>query len=195
MARRLVLDRSGASAAEFGLVLPMLILLLLGMIDVGRYMWTINRAEKAVQMGVRMAVVTDYVSSAINANYIGACSPALKAGDSIPPGCFSTVTCSRSGTTATCSSGTASTTAFNRVLTRMEAIYPEVVPSNVEVIYSDSGVGYAGNPTGPDVAPLVTVRLSGMTFQPISLFSLASVTLPDVHSSLTFEDGTGSQSN
>ena len=77
----------------------------------------------------------------------------------------------------------------------MDSIYPEISPGDLQVIYSDSGVGYAGDPTGPDVAPLVTVRLSGMRFQPITLFSLASVALPEVRSSLTFEDGIGSQSN
>lgn len=198
MGKRLILDRTGASAAEFALVLPLLILLLLGIIDVGRYMWTLNRAEKAAQMGVRMAVVTDYVSSAINANYVGTTcsgSTALNPGDPIPAGCFSTITCSRTAATASCTSGTANTTAFNRVLSRMEAIYPEIAPGNLRVIYSDSGVGYAGNPSGPDVAPLVTVQLSGMQFHPITLFSLATVSLPAVHSSLTFEDGIGSQSN
>lgn len=195
MSAGLLSDRRGASAAEFGLVLPLLILFVLGIIDVGRYMWTINRAEKAAQMGVRMAVVTDFVSSALNTSYVGACSPALQPGDSIPPGCFSSITCSGTGSAVNCTSGTANVAAFNRVLARMKAIYPEIVAEDFDIEYSDSGIGFAGNPSGPDVAPLVTVRLSGMQFRPITLFSLASVPLPEVHSSLTFEDGLGSQSN
>jgi Flp pilus assembly protein TadG len=195
MRRRLHLDTGGASAAEFGLVLPLLIALLLGIVDVGRYMWAINRAEKAAQMGVRLAVVTDFVSSALSNSYVGACSPALSAGESIPPGCFTTITCSRTCTTVSCTSGTADANAFNRILQRMDSIYPEISPGDLQVIYSDSGVGFAGNPSGPDVAPLVTVRLSGMRFQPITLFSLASVALPEVRSTLTLEDASGSQSN
>jgi len=81
------------------------------------------------------------------------------------------------------------------VVDRMQLFMPEIADSNVDIVYSPSGLGYAGNPSGPDVAPLVTVRLSGMRFQPITLFSLASVALPEVRSSLTFEDGIGSQSN
>ena len=54
--RRLLRDRTGSGAAEFSLVLPLLILLLLGMIDTGRYMWEYNRAEKATQMGARFSV-------------------------------------------------------------------------------------------------------------------------------------------
>ena len=166
-----------------------------GIIDAGRYMWSINRAEKAAQMGVRMAIVTDPVANAVNANYIGACSPALKAGDIIPSGCFSEITCTKTGSTASCTSGTANTAAFTRVVSRMDVFMPEIADGNVSIIYSPSGLGYAGNPSGPDLAPLVTVRLSGVSFSPIMLFSLASINLPVVRSSLTFEDGIGSQSN
>ena len=193
MLRRLLLDRTAASAAEFALVLPLLLLLLLGIIDAGRYMWSVNRAEKAAQMGVRMAVVTDYVSSSIGANYIGQCS--LSAGDSIPASCFSTtITCSNTGAVS-CTTGTANATAFNRVLQRMQLFMPELQANDVQIIYSPSGLGYAGNPNGPDLAPLVTVRLSGLTFQPMIFLALSSIGLPEVRSSLTFEDGQGSLSN
>jgi Flp pilus assembly protein TadG len=192
MLKRLFLDRKAASAAEFALVLPLLLIFLLGIIDAGRYMWSINRAEKAAQMGVRMAVVTDYVSSTIGANYIGQCS--LNAGDPIPASCSSTVTCNNPGTVS-CSSGTANAAAFNRVLQRMQLFMPELQASKVEIIYSPSGLGYAGNPNGPDLAPLVTVRLSGLTFQPMIFLALGSIGLPEVRSSLTFEDGQGSLSN
>lgn len=193
--RRLLDDRGGASAAEFGLVLPLLLLLLFGVIDGGRYMWTVNRLEKAAQMGVRMAVVTNSVSSSISANYVGACTPALTAGDPIPLNCFSPITCSRSGANATCSAGTANTAAFNTVLDRVQLFAPDVQPSNVQIIYSPSGLGYAGDPNGPDLAPMVTVRLSGVSFAPIASFALANFSLPEARSSLTFEDGIGSASN
>jgi len=188
-------DRRAASAAEFALVLPLFILLLFGIIDAGRYMWTVNRAEKAAQMGVRMAVVTDYVSSAIDDSYIGACSTPLGQGDPIPASCFSTITCSKSGGTVSCTSGTANATAFNRVLVRARRFLPEIQDGNIQIIYSPSGLGYAGDPNGPDVAPLVTVRLSGISFNPIVTLALASFGLPEVRSSLTFEDGIGSVSN
>ena len=55
----LLRDRSAASAAEFALVLPLLLLFLFGIIDAGRFMWEYNRAEKATQVGARVAVVTD----------------------------------------------------------------------------------------------------------------------------------------
>ena len=42
-------------------MLPLLILFLFGIIDAGRFLWEINRAEKATQVGARLAVVTDVV--------------------------------------------------------------------------------------------------------------------------------------
>src|SRR3546814_16493403 len=56
---RLARSSSGATAAEFAMVLPLLLIFLLGIIDVGRLMWTWNRAEKAPPMGVRFAVAPD----------------------------------------------------------------------------------------------------------------------------------------
>ena len=56
---RLILDRRASSAAEFALVLPAALLLLFGIIDVGRYAWQLNEYEKATQMGARHAVMLD----------------------------------------------------------------------------------------------------------------------------------------
>ena len=58
-------DRSGAAAAESALVVPIALLFLLGIMDVGRYVWVINEAEKAVQMGTRYAVATSVVAEGL----------------------------------------------------------------------------------------------------------------------------------
>jgi hypothetical protein len=189
-------DRA-AAGAEFALVLPILLLCLFGIIDAGRFMWNINRAEKAAQMGVRMAVVTDYVSSEIGDDYVGECTPAVDAGEPIPEDCYPTITCNKVGGTTTCTpvGGTADGAAFDVIVNRMRAFMPEIQPENVEITYSPSGLGYAGDPNGADLAPLVTVRLSGVPFEPMMLLRFASVGLPEVRSSLTFEDGIGSESN
>ena len=187
-------DRA-AAGAEFALVLPILLLFLGGIIDAGHYMWTINRAEKAAQMGVRMAVVTDYVASEIGDDYVGQCTPAVDAGEPIPADCYPTVSCTKVGGTTTCTSGTADGAAFDVVVNRMRAFMPEIQPDNVEITYSPSGLGYAGDPNGADLAPLVTVRLSGIDFRPLVGFALLRFNLPEVRSSLTFEDGIGAESN
>lgn len=190
--RALLHSRSGSSATEFAMVLPLLLILLFGAIDGGRWIWTNNRAEKATQMGARLAVVTDAVSSTVDDSYVGACSPALEQGDSIPADCFSQVTCTDAG----CSSGMTNTTAFNNIVARMRNYMPEITAANVTVEYNPSGLGFAGNPYGPDVSPLVTVKLSSLQFQPIvCMVFLCSLSVPTATTTLSSEDLTGSQSN
>src|SRR5688572_453388 len=93
-------DNRAASAAEFALVLPLLLLFLLGMLDVGRLMWTWNRAEKATQMGVRYAVATDMVPTGLVTYSFSADPPdgqQIPQGDPIPESSFGGATCSSSG--------------------------------------------------------------------------------------------------
>ena len=194
MNRQLLHHRGGASAAEFALVLPVLIILLMGIIDAGRWIWTYNRAEKATQMGARMAVVTNHVSSNIGATYVGACSPPLTQGDLIPSSCFSTITCTNSG----CSAGTTDSAAFTTVVNRMRVFLPDIQPANVSIEYSSAGLGYAGNPTGPDLVPLVTVKLgtpTALQFRPVTSLMFATLNMPTFTTSLTSEDLVGLQSN
>jgi hypothetical protein len=194
--RALFWHRGGAAGAEFALVLPLLILLLFGIIDVGRWMYTYNRAAKATQMGARMAVVTDYLSTSVGASYVSVTcgGTTLTQGDSIPAGCLTNVSCNSSS----CSPGgsvASYATNFNAIVNKMRAFMPEIQASNVTIEYTQSGLGYAGNPAGPDLAPIVTVRLSGLQFRPTVALGVHNMTMPDFHTSLTFEDGTGTQSN
>jgi Flp pilus assembly protein TadG len=197
MIRRLFLDQSAASAAEFALVLPLLLLLIFGIIDGGRWMWTYNRAEKATQMGARFAVVAYPVTDGIDSSYIGV--NGLTQGDLIPASDFGKISCTNSGctcaTTPCPSLGTFSATNFDHIVDRMKLFLPELSYSNVSVEYSSSGLGYAGNPNGADLSPLVTVKLSGLQFTPITTLMLGTLTMPSFTTTLTAEDLTGSQSN
>jgi Flp pilus assembly protein TadG len=190
-----------AVGAEFALVLPLLILLLLGMIDVGRYMWTLNEVEKATQMGARMAVVTTMVPGGLaTQNY----ATTLGQGATIPISSFGAAQCSSPGGTLSCTCLTApcptltpvDNTAFGLVTTRMSQIARVVAPSNVQITYTNSGLGYAGDPTGSDVAPIVTVSAVNVGFNSlIGQFFGISLRLPTVSASLTLEDGQGNFSN
>ncbi len=192
-------DRQAASAAEFVLVLPVALLLLFGIIDVGNYAWTLNEYEKATQMGTRYAVVTDMVSSGIQGeSYVGkVCNgTALRAGDRICREALGTLECSSTGCVcalAPCPSGTGSNApAFNALVTRMQAIQPDITPASVRVVYQGSGLGFAGDPNKPEIAPLITVRIVNATYTPISLSPFgATVGLPDFSYTLTLEDGEG----
>lgn len=190
-------------AAEFALVLPLFLLLLLGTIDVGIYSWRINQLEKATQAGARFAAVTDPVSSGLDASFVGqdfGGNP-IQQGERLPffdftISCTSTACactgadCNRLGTIAFQS------TPFANLAGRMRAIYPAVQDANIRVEYRGSGLGYAGDPNGPDAAPLITVRLVNMQYTPVTLSPLGTtVNLPDFAYSLTSEDASGTASN
>lgn len=192
-------DQRGASAAEFAMVLPLLLIFLLGIIDAGRYMWEHNRAEKATQMGTRYAVVTEMVPDGLE-TYSFALSDGILAGEPVPTANFDRAVCDTN--TCTCTGGAAcgsagyDAAAFDAIVERMNAMYPPITDSNVTVEYRNVGLGYAGDPNGPDVAPLVTVRLTGLAFQPITFVLFGGdITMPDFRAALTLEDGSGTVSN
>jgi Flp pilus assembly protein TadG len=198
---RLVNQSHGAIGAEFALVLPVLILFLFGIIDVGRYMWSINEVEKATQMGARMAVVTDMVPSDLAAENFGA---TLGQGAAIPTTTFGSLHCDKFSGTLQCScdsncSGigmTADAAAFQLITDRMSQIAPILTDRNVRITYTNSGLGFAGDPNGPDVAPIVTVSTNAVGFAPLIFqFFGASAALPNESASLTLEDGQGTTSN
>jgi Flp pilus assembly protein TadG len=198
MMRRLLLNQRGASAAEFAMVLPLLLLMLFGIIDGGRFLWEINRAEKATQVGARMAVVTDVISTGLAAqNYVGV--GGLTQGDVIPASALGTITCTRSSCTCTgsCPSSYAATdaTSFDRIVQRMRFMKPDITANNVSISYRGSGLGFAGDPNGMEIAPLVTVEIQNLQFRPITGLMLASFTLPPFRTTLTSEDSVGSVSN
>lgn len=196
----MVPDQRGASAAEFALVLPLLLLFLLGLIDTGRFMWEYNQAEKATQMGVRYAVATEMVPSGLE-GYSFAISDGVFAGDPVPTSSFqqancNTTNCSCAPNGGVCNSIGYDELAFNAIVARMNAMYGPITDANVLVEYRNVGLGFSGDPNGPDVAPLVTVRLTNMTFQPLTTFIFGvAVPMPDFRAALTLEDGAGTVAN
>lgn len=211
-------DEHGGPAAEFALVLPLALLFMFGIIDVGRFMWEYNRAEKATQMGARFAVVTDFVPGGTASdglyNYSFASTGAVPQGNSVPSSAFPGVRCVSDGTVVTCTcKGTCAFnvagdgTIFQRLVSRMQAFKSDIGAANVVINYDFSGLGFAGDPGGPDVAPLVTVGLRNIDFVPITtLLFNATLTMAGTSTatvdplghlsySLTMEDGSGTVSN
>jgi Flp pilus assembly protein TadG len=210
--KRLIRSTSGTSAVEFALVLPLFLILLLGTIDAGRFLWEYNEAEKATQVGARVAIVTDVLAPGLrDENYAGQTVNGVKiaSGGRIPAGALGTIVCN--STTCTCETtpcpsnlGTFDSTIFTNVLlARMQAIDPAIQAENVEVRYSGSGLGTAGTAGGGggggtetlEISPLVTVTLKDMTFTPITSLLFASIPMPDLHTTLTAEDASGEYSN
>jgi hypothetical protein len=196
-------DRRAATVAEFALVLPIALLFLFGIIDAGRLMWTLNSIDKATQWGARWAVATSLVpTSFINYSYVGV--GGLTQGDAIPASSLGKVTCTSAG--CTCATAPCpvngdngfNTAAFDSIVAHMNAIDAKVTAPRVSIDYTGAGIGYAGDPTpdASDIAPLVTVRVTGLTFVPIlgQIFGV-SMNLPPFSAALTLEDGVGTYSN
>lgn len=202
--------RRGASAAEFAMVLPLLVLLLFGIIDAGRWLFLYNQAEKATQVGARMAVVTNILSPGlITEDYGGQTinGEELKPGDLIPAEALGVVLCNSEGcsceaTPCPTTLGDMDATTFAAIVARMNLIAPAVTEDHVEVRYSGSGLGSAGNlvgsggggPSGPEaieISPLVTVSLRELEFEPMSLLLAVAVDMPDFTTTLTAEDVSG----
>ena len=203
-------DRRGSGAAEFALVLPLLLIVLFVIIDIGRLYYVVNQAEKATQMGARFAIVTDTIPPKISgADYVGAVAcpnpsapgtyKTCVTGDSITdPAALGTMTCTSidcRGTGNYPANTVMATGAFARLVTQMNAFDPAIAATNVSISFRGSGIGFAGDPTGMDVVPLVTVTLSGLSFKPITFLSLVSFSLPDARTTLSAESSAGIQSN
>ncbi len=196
---RLLRDRAAATAAEFALVLPLLLVLLFGIIDAGRFMWEYNEAEKATQMGARFAVVANPAAAGLS-TYSFSISGGVPQGVAVPTSSFDYAVCNDTscGTCAGsfCGSIGYSNAAFRNIVDRMRLMYPPIGYNNVQVEYRNVGLGFAGNPDGPDVSALVTVSLTGLTFQPITCLVFAcSISMPDFRAGLTMEDASGTVSN
>lgn len=213
---RLMKSEAGATAAEFALILPAALLLFFGIIDTGRYMWDVNRIEKAAQIGARVAVTTDTIEGGLDdADFSGACG-GLNVGDRIEcADAMSPVTCTSEACDSpggcspfACEPENFRPEAFNRILTSVQQQAPFVGPENLRVTYSAAGIGYYGDPacfgdrdkdgiclTGelPDIAPLTTITILSPPFRP-SLAPFAFLRLPTRSYSLTLEDGRGTVS-
>jgi len=203
--RALVRSCAGSSAAEFALVLPLLLILIFVIIDGGRYLWSVNRIEKAAQWGSRYAVVTQPMATGLStADYVGTVvgGVTLGQGDIIPASAFGEVNCTSAGccvATVTCTApypalGTFQSAAFTNMVNRMRLIAPNITASNVTLTYRGSGLGYAGDPSGMQIAPLVSVKVSGLTWTPLTGFALKNASYPTVTSTLSAEDSIGNSS-
>jgi hypothetical protein len=207
---RLVKSRSGASAAEFGLVLPLLVFLLLGTIDAGRLWYEANQSEKATQMGARYAIVTDVIPPELVAeSYVGTSNcdedndgsyeNCATGADVKNPAALGVLTCTNASctcTTSPCPQGAAiPADSFTNLVNRMKAMKPGISAANVRIEFRGSGIGFAGDPTGMDVVPLVTVRLANQQFRPIALLGAVPFNLRSYATTLSAEDSAGVLAN
>jgi len=192
-------NESGATAVEFALLFWVLLFVTLGIIEFGRALFEWNRAEKALQFGARLAVVSDPIADGLklfsgktNANQMG--DPCADASGNIQTYCRfdpDPVICTSGG----CNGYGFSSLTFNRIVARMQEIDPSVQAENVVVEYRSTELGFVGRPGSQagnfNLVPAVTVRLRNMSLQFLvldDLFGFGDIPMPEFATTLIGED-------
>ena len=203
MLLRLGRDRGGAAALEFALIVGLVLSASLGAVEFSYLFFQWNSASKAVQLGARLAAVSDPVSSELK-TYTGLDFGA-DPGDPMPY--FKRVcdghseSCSGTGS----GSGNYDAAAMNTIVygrggnvcgdaqagefPGMCDVFPRISPENVVVTYVQTGLGFAGRPGGP--VPTIVVELQRLKFEFVlvdKLFGFNSIDLPPFRTSITGED-------
>ena len=190
---RLRRGRRGTSSVEFAAVVLLFLVLVLGIADFARALWQWNLAARATQIGVRTAAVHD--PAALNVRRLDG-TLAAAVGEAVPAAALdpNPTVCTRDG----CGAGLAAldpalldAAAFARIVERMRATHRRIDAAKVIVEYRHVGLGLAGNPEGPDIDPLITVRLRDLSFEflAIGFLGLPAIALPDFRATLSAEDG------
>ena len=205
-------DQRGAVIVEVTIVLTFMFVLVLGGIEFLLLFYQWNAAAKAVQVGARLAAVSDPVAAGLNGLSAAVVTAAVPPGAAMPN--FA-ITCN--GRTATCQCTPANAcrgvTGYDRaamntiVFGRGSSscsdaksadnvgicdIFSRIIPANVVIVYTQTGRGYAGRPGGP--VPTITISLQNLPFQFFflrGLIGLRNLTIPASTMSVTAGDLSG----
>lgn len=176
--RHFLIERRGAAGAEFAVLAVVFAGILVAIFDFGIGMYQWNQVEKACQEGARFAVVNDIVAEAM-ADYSGI-DNGIIAGDPVPAATFPNpivCTCLNVDTTGSapyckggvsCSQGSADAAAADRIAAMMSTFFPRLGSGDggdIVITYNHIGMGFAGNPFGPDVWPQTTVAIQGLELE------------------------------
>jgi len=173
---------TGAVLVEALLVMPILLIVFAALIEFGFAVFQWNQAVKALQLGARLAAVSDPLPvdmSALTDDY-----PTQEGGPT--PQAPVTVSCGAGaaacdgarlnrliyGSDGVCNSN------FGTSLPGMCDFNRQISPSSVRVSYARSGLGYVGRPAGPVVT--ITVELDGLHFSLPFLGALLGINGMDI---------------
>ncbi len=205
-------DEHAAALTEFAYVMPLMLILVLGSMEFSVAVWQRSAVQKAAQLGVRMAVVSDPVASNLMSGLFtgtsvngGVCAD--QGTGTTPANCQITATdCTFSTTNnqGTCTNGrTFSGTAFDLIFNAARRAYPSLTKNNLRVSYASNGLGFFGDPEGVPVTVTVTIRCLSYDFYVLKNFrvftppaanqgcpAIATTRWPmaDISASLTSED-------
>lgn len=192
-------ETEGGVLVETTVMMSIFFVFILGSVDFLMAMYQWNAATKAVEIGARIAAVSDPVSSDLTS--LTGLGSGLNPGDPMPS--FTRVC---SGASATCTGGgTFSQVALNTIVygrgsgtcgdatsvytTGMCDIFSPILPANVVITYTQSGLGYVARPGGP--VPTIIVSIQNLPFQFYflgGLMGMANIQIPGLTTTITGED-------
>lgn len=207
-------NRSGAAAVEFAMIAILLFFFTFAIFEFGWGLWHFNSAEKATQLGVRLASTSWPVATGLelvdckndNVAFGKNCNDAAAGGVT-----FGTVTCTGTSGGVNCSKtgctvfdcskivdGAGRNTSFTNIVTRMQGVYPLIERTNVQIIYRDvPALRWAGRSYDVDifpaggVVPEIEVRLVNMSI-PLWLagpiVGVTSIPMPTTRATAIGED-------
>lgn len=204
MMKRFVRSEDGATMVEMAIAMTLLLTLTLGFVDFGYALYQWNGATKAVQIGARLASISDPVATAL-----ATAAPTTTPGAPVVAGAYGPFACGYVGTAGSCTNnGAFDATNFSRIFRGDTAVtnddacptptanqrpgmchfFPGLLRSNVLVTYTATGLGYQTRLGGP--VPTITVSLRNLTFQFFFLggFGYGNLTMPSMLSTVTGED-------
>ncbi len=184
--RKIGKDDSGATLAEFTILLPVLLLIVFAVVELSSVMWQRQVAEFATSRALRIATTRALIPTGAlpdcgvaTAAQVGTlCSQVSGAEDWV-------LTCTPS------SPNICDQQVLMRMLTEIRSIAPQVEATNLEVQVEGSGLGFVGR--GHPV-PLVTVRVTRLGYQFMALgplLGLGDLVMRDISASAPAEDMRG----
>jgi Flp pilus assembly protein TadG len=204
---RIARDGTGAVLVEVTVVMALMLVFILGSIDFlyAFYQW--NAASKAVQIGARIAAVSDPVAVGLNDLSMTVVNAFVPPGASMPG--FH-VRCERKTETCSCTGACAGVGAYSRAAMNtiifgrgssscsdatsfyragMCDVFSRIAEANIVIQYVQTGLGYAGRPGGP--VPTITVSIEDLPFQFFFLSGIMGfdkIRIPALTTSITAED-------
>lgn len=153
---------SGETVITFAVLLPVLIALSLGILEFSLLMLDYNRASEATRRAARVAAMEAPIANL----------SAVETSD---------VICMSAAGVASCTGGAVEVSvSFDSIVTAMQAVLPDIQAENVQVVYSNSGVGTVES---GGLKPFVSVNLINLqrTFMFVHLFTPvpAQITYPE----------------
>lgn len=187
-------EESGVTLLEALLVMPIVLLAISALVEFGYAMHQWNQTAKAVQLGARLAAVSDPLPedmSALSNDY-----GTIPEGDPVPSD-VRTVSCG-AGTTA-CNAARLNRLVygsdgrchanFGTSVPGMCDLNLRIEPSNVLISYRRAGLGYVGRPFGAVSTITVEVRDVNLTLPFLGgLLGINTLPLPPHPVSITSED-------